>query len=192
MTSWIADRIVQMLITSSLIEEGDWELYSYGFFMIIGRIYYFFVTVVTGLLMGIPFESALFYVVFMVLRTYAGGVHAKTEIACSVLTTLAMISSVLGIKQLELLDNSLFPLLMLGTGSLCILLFSPMDTNEKPLDEQEQGKYKAICVVIVLMCIIVALISQLFSIHRIFYAIVCSIFLESILLIVGKINCLSI
>ena len=192
MTSWIADRIAQMLITSSLIEEGDWELYSYGFFMIIGRIYYFFVTVVTGLLMGIPFESALFYVVFMVLRTYAGGVHAKTEIACSVLTTLAMISSVLGIKQLELLDNSLFPLLMLGTGSLCILLFSPMDTNEKPLDEQEQGKYKAICVVIVLMCIIVALISQLFSIHRIFYAIVCSIFLESILLIVGKINCLSI
>ena len=184
--------MTQMLVTSSLIEEGDWELYSYGFFMIIGRIYYFFVTVVTGLLMGIPFESALFYVVFMVLRTYAGGVHAKTEIACSVLTTLAMISSVLGIKQLELLDNSLFPLLMLGTGSLCILLFSPMDTNEKPLDEQEQGKYKAICVVIVLMCIIVALISQLFSIHRIFYAIVCSIFLESILLIVGKINCLSI
>lgn len=192
MASWIADRITQMLVTSSLIEEGDRELYSYGFFMLIGRIYFFTVTVVTGLLMDIPFESALFYVVFMVLRTYAGGVHAKTEIACSVLTTLAMISSVLGIKQLELLDNSLFPLLMLGTGSLCILLFSPMDTNEKPLDEQEQGKYKAICVVIVLMCIIVALISQLFSIHRIFYAIVCSIFLESILLIVGKINCLSI
>lgn len=188
MASWIADRMTQMLVTSSLIEEGDRELYSYGFFMLISRIYFFLVTVVTGLLMDIPFESALFYVVFMVLRTYAGGVHAKTEIACSVLTTLALIASVIGIKQLESLGNGPISLLMLGAGSLCVLLFSPLDTKEKPLDEQEKRKYRAICVAIVLLCIMAAVIAQLLSIHGILCTIVCSIFLEGILLAAGKMN----
>lgn len=188
MASWIANRMTQMLITSSLIEEGDRELYNYGFFMLISRIFFFLVTAIAGLLMNIPFESILFYVVFMVLRAYAGGVHAKTEIACSVLTTFVLIASVIGIKQLESLGNSLIPLLMLGTGSLCILLFSPLDTKEKPLDEQEKGKYRAICVAIVLLCIMAAVIAQLLSIHGIFCTIVCSIFLESILLAVGKMN----
>ena len=180
--------MTRMLVTSSLIEEGDRELYSYGFFMLISRIYFFLVTLVTGLLMDIPFESTLFYVVFMVLRTYAGGVHAKSEIACSVLTTMAMISSVLGIKQLESLENGAIPLLMLVAGSLCILLFSPLDTKEKPLDEQEKRKYRAFCVVVALLCIVVAVIAQLLSIHGVFFAITCSIFLEGILLAVGKLN----
>ena len=188
MASWIADRMTQMLVTSSLIEEGDRELYSYGFFMLISRICFFFVTAVTGLLMGIPVESVLFYMVFMLLRTYAGGVHAKTEIACSVLTTLALIASVIGIKQLESLGNSLIPLLMLGIGSLCLLLFSPLDTMEKQLDEPDKRKYRAICVAIVLLCIMAAVIAQLLSIHGIFCTIVCSIFLEGILLAAGKMN----
>lgn len=186
MASWIADRMTQMLVTSSLIEEGDRELYSYGFFMLISRIYFFFVTAVTGLLMGIPVESVLFYVVFMLLRTYAGGVHAQSEIACSVLTTLALIASVIGIKQLESLGNSLIPLLMLGTGSLCILLFSPLDTMEKQLDEQDKRKYRAICVVIVLLCILTAIIVRAISSRGLLGAVACGTFLESILLVAGK------
>lgn len=191
MASWIADRMTQMLVTSSLIEEGDRELYTYGFFMLISRIFFFLVTAIAGLLMNILFESVLFYVVFMVLRAYAGGVHAKTEITCSALTTLALIVSVIGIKHLESLSNSLIPLLMLGSGSLCILLFSPLDAMEKPLDNQEKRKYRVICVVIVLLCIMVAVIAQLLSIYGIFHAIVCSIFLEGILLAIGKLDYLN-
>lgn len=188
MASWIAGRITQMLVASSLIEEGDRELYIYGFFTLISHIYFFFVTAVTGFMMGILVESVVFYVVFMLLRTYAGGVHAKTEIACSVLTTLALIASLIGIKQLEALGSSSISLLMLGVGSLCVLLFSPLDTEEKPLDEQEKRKYRAICMAILFLCIMAAAIAQLLSIHGIFSTIICSVFLEGILLVAGKMS----
>lgn len=187
MGTWIAEQITHKLIASSVIEEGDRELYIYGFFLLISKIFFFFVTVIAGLLTGTTVESIIFYVVFMLLRTYAGGIHARTEMSCTVLTTLALIASVLVIKQLETHTSGVVPLLMFGIGSPCILAFSPLDTNGKPLDEHEKRQYKTICVVTLIICIIVAQIAWIHQIKSIFHPVGCGICLESILIVLGKI-----
>lgn len=187
MGTWIAEQITHKLIASSVIEEGDRELYSYGFFLLISKIFFFFVTVIAGHLTGTTVESMIFYVVFILLRAYAGGIHARTEMSCAVLTTLALIASVLVIKQLETHTSGVVPLLMFGIGSLCILAFSPLDTSEKPLDEYEKRQYKTICGVILTICIIVALIAWRHQIKSIFYPVSCGICLEGVLLMLGKI-----
>ena len=187
MGTWIAEQITHKLIASSVIEEGDRELYIYGFFLLISKIFFFFVTVIAGLLTGTTVESIIFYVVFMLLRTYAGGIHARTEMSCTVLTTLALIASVMVIKQLETHTSGVISLLMLGIGSLCILVFSPLDTDRKPLDKHEKRQYKTICTVILIICVIVAQIAWIHCIKSIFYPVCCGICLESILLMIGKI-----
>ena len=130
----------------------------------IGQNFFFFVTVIAGLLAGIIFESILFYVVFMLLRSYAGGIHARTETAFTALTTSALFASVLVIKQLELHTSRTIPLFMLVIGSLCILVFSPLDTDGKPLDKCEKRQYKTICIMILIICTIVALITWIHQI----------------------------
>lgn len=64
MGTWIAEQITCKLIASSVIEEGDRELYSYGFFLLISKIFFFFVAVIAGLLTDTTVESIIFYVVF--------------------------------------------------------------------------------------------------------------------------------
>lgn len=187
MGTWIAEHITQKMIASAAIEEGDKELYCYGFFLLISKIFFFFVAVISGLLADTTVESIIFYVVFMLLRTYAGGIHARTEMSCTVLTTLALIASVLVIRQLEMRTGGAISLLMLGIGSLCILAFSPLDTDGKPLDKHEKRQYKTICIVILIICVIVALIAWIHRSKSIFYPVCCGICLESILLVLGKI-----
>lgn len=63
MGTWIAEQITCKLIASSVIEEGDRELYSYGFFLLISKIFFFFVAVIAGLLTDTTVESIIFYVV---------------------------------------------------------------------------------------------------------------------------------
>lgn len=188
MATRLANRIVLRLIELSVIEEGDAELYIYGFFIVISRLFFFLVTISAGLLAGVPVESILFYIVFLTLRSYAGGVHARTERSCTVLTTLALLVSVLLIKLFEMHTAGFVPLLMLGIGSLCILLISPLDSDEKPLNRNEKRKYKTICLVSLMLCLIVALIAWVYLISSVFYPLVCGIFLESILLVIGKIR----
>ena len=184
MATAIAERIVGKLIATSVVEEVDRELYVYGFFLLITRFFFFLVTFAFGGLLGIPLESVIFYIVFILLRSYAGGVHAKTEMACTVWTTLAMGISVALIKVLEDVSMNIVPLLLVG--DLCLYLFSPLDSREKPLDASEQRRYKKVCYCLLAVYNAVIIVSELGNCLFLYYPVVCSILLEAVLLIVGK------
>lgn len=186
MGTWVAEKITQKLIASSVIEEGDRELYIYGFFLLTNKILYFFVAVIVGTLASVTFESVIFYIVFMSLRTYAGGVHAKTEMSCTILTTLALTVSVLGIKQLNMHTGEDLPLLLLGSGSICILLFSPLDTADKPLTPEEKLYYRHICTRILGVYLLLIGVAWWLMRKNVACAIIEGIFLEGLLLLAGK------
>lgn len=149
MISTLATNITNTLCAASLIEGGDKELYIYGFFILISRLFFLLVSILCGLLFGVPWESVLFYVMFTLLRSYAGGIHAKTENMCTILTTLSLLASICGIRVLSFVQNEMIALVMLGIGSVCIIAFSPLDTAEKPLESEERHHYKRISIIIV-------------------------------------------
>lgn len=185
MVSKIAEHITQKLVASAFIEESDKDLYTYGFFLLISHLFFFIITIIAGFLMRIPTESIVFYIVFLFLRTYAGGVHAKTETTCTILTTFALTVSVFFVKILSQMQSRLCTVILLISGCLCILLFSPLDTIAKPLDALEKSKYRSICYLIVLLCVAGAVFTYILQLDTFFCAIVIGVFLESILLLVG-------
>lgn len=189
MATRLAERIVENLIAASVVEKVDRELYVYGFFLLITRFFFFLVTVIFGCLLGIPLESVIFYIVFILLRSYAGGVHAKTEMACTLWTTLALGVTVATIKALAVSDEKAF--LLLALSNLSIMLFSPLDTAEKPLDPGEIRRYRKICYFLLIVCNIVAIVANYLLLPKLYYPVICSICLEASLLGIGKLqkNC---
>ena len=188
MISSFASRITEALCASSVIEEGDKELYTYGFFILLSRILFYAVTVLCGFLFGVLWESMLFYIMFTVLRSYAGGVHANTETGCTVLTTLAMLVSVIEIRLLKSAQGEIVPMVLLGIGAICLFMFSPLDTAEKPLENADRQHYRNISIAITLVCLLAALWAYEAEKYGIVSAIAASIFLEGVLLITGKLH----
>lgn len=186
MTTVLAECIVSKLIASSAVEEADRELYVYGFFLLITRFFFFLVAVVFGFILGILCESVIFFIVFILLRSYAGGVHAKTERACILWTTLALGIAVATIKALTVSNEKAFPLL--ASSNLCIGIFSPMDSMEKPLDTGEKMKYRAITHGLLLICDVVILVAAIRWCPELYYSITCGLFLEATLLSIGKVR----
>ena len=186
MATAIAERIVGKLIAASAVEEVDRELYIYGFFLLITRFYFFLVTIAFGFFLRIPCESVVFYIVFILLRSYAGGVHAKTEMACTVWTTLAMGTATAFIKILEY-TNTKVPVCFL-LCNICILTFSPLDSGEKPLDIEDRRRYQKICVLLLLIFDMVALVANYLTFPVLYYPVICGICLEAVLLSIGKLS----
>lgn len=185
MASTLAEHIVEKLIDASVMEEGDRELYVYGFFLLITRCFFFLVTIAFGCLLGIPCESAIFYIVFMLLRSYAGGVHARTEMACTVWTTVAMGMAAVIIRMLEE-SNAKIPLCVF-LCNICLLVLSPLDSKEKPLDAEEKRGYRKICVALVFACDAVAIAAMFLALPMVYYPVVCGMGLEAVLLGVGRV-----
>ena len=186
MATTLAERIVRKLIAVSVVEEGDRELYIYGFFLLITRFYFFLATIAFGCFLKIPCESVIFYIVFILLRSYAGGIHAKTETACTIWTTLAMATATAFIKILEC-TSAKIPVCFL-LCNICILTFSPLDSGEKPLDIEDRRRYQKICVLLLLIFDVVALVANYLAFPVLYYPVICGICLEAVLLSIGKLS----
>ena len=184
MATKLAEHIVQKLIAVSVVEEGDRELYIYGFFLLITRFYFFLVTIAFGCFLRIPCESVIFYIVFILLRSYAGGVHARTEMACTVWTTLTIGIAMVAIKMMEVLNG---PILIFAVFSdLCILIHSPLDSEAKCLDANERRKFRRICYWLLFICNAVIIGAFFIALPVLYYSVVCGMFTEAILLGIGK------
>lgn len=186
MISTIAGCITETLCTTGNVQECDRELYQYGVFMLLSWTLFFIMTCFFGVFLRVPGESILFYVMFSLLRSYAGGVHARTEKACTILTGLTIIACVMVIRLLEEFGRSGIALSLLAVGAVCVFAFCPLDTKEKPLAPDERQRYKKITEAITLLSITVVLFAYYTEHNGILSSVSVSVFVEGVLLIVGK------
>ncbi len=186
MASWLAQRVVQRLLTAAVIDPDDAELYTYGFFLVISKTLFFGITAIMGALLGILGESLLFFCSFLLIRSYAGGIHAKRELSCLLLTALSIFAALLLIRGLLRLRPTVAAAVPTAVAAVCVLLLSPLDSKEKPLDAQERRRYRRIACVIV--CAYCAAIAAALPLHcgAVAYPIAASLVLESILLLAGR------
>lgn len=188
MINKISSKIVEILIKHSLVENEDKELYLYGFFILLSQILYFIIVITIGILFNVIFESIIFYITFQFIRRYAGGYHAKTETRCEIFSTLSILACIVVIKLSKTYDFQTVLLLITILSAVCIFIFCPLDTPEKPLSEKEFKYFRKISWIILLVISIAIIVSYFFKFNLLFAPCCISLIFESILLVAGKIK----
>ncbi len=188
MVSKLSDKIAEHLCKATVIAEEDKDLYSYGFFVLLSRMLFFILSTIFGIILHISIESIVFFVLFCLIRSYAGGVHASSEFKCTVYTTSALLICILSIKFLMQYNSEYILLVVLILSSICVLALSPLDSLEKPLSEHEKRHYKIVTCAITILILVLTFIFYLLELKSISISCVISLVLESVLLITGKIK----
>ncbi len=186
MINGVADKISQILISEGRIPEEEKELYQYGFFLLLSKITFGILTVIIGMIVGVLWEGILFFILFTILREYAGGIHAPTEMICNVMSAVAILGALLTIRILETWGClQVVVVLLLFCGAL-IGVLSPLDSEAKPLDKEEKRHYKKISCTIVLLYQFLGIVFMRIGIYDVVYVISVCIMLEAILILLGS------
>lgn len=142
MITALGDWLARKLALSGALPEGERELYSYGFFLLLSKGLFLAITAVFGAMWGVLWESIVFYGLFALLRGYAGGIHASREGTCQLWTTAAMLLSTGLIRWLEEPGREAMALWLLLAGLIGVALLSPLDSPEKPLAPEDRSLYR--------------------------------------------------
>jgi len=142
MITALGDWLARKLALSGAVPEGERELYSYGFFLLLSKGLFLVVTAAFGAMWGGLWESIAFYGLFALLRGYAGGIHASRESTCLFWTTAAMLLSTGLIRWMEAPGREAVALGLLLAGLIGVALLSPLDSPEKPLAPEDWGLYR--------------------------------------------------
>lgn len=186
MISVIADRISEEMLHEGLILEEDRELYQYGFFLLISRGIFFVIAGIAGALVGNLWDSIFFYILFSLLRGYAGGLHADREAVCLFSTTASLF---LAAKIIFCLRRGNYVILSCGVLVVCsalVLLIAPLDSDSKPLGESEMRHYRKVTKLLTLLMNLSSFV-WLMAGYPQFLFISCVVTgVEAVLLILGK------
>lgn len=180
--------LTQKLTKKGNIELEEKELYEYAFFMIFSYSFFLIFTLVIGLLAKIPVESVSFFIIFSVIRNYAGGIHANTETKCAIFTSVSIVLCVLLLKFMTCFKLNILSLVLMLVAIICLCFIKPIDNLNKELSNVEKKHNHKI--VIGIMAVIVFLYFILFFIEKqsIAFSFSVSVILAAILLTAGKIQ----
>ena len=180
-------HITDKLIRHGRVDSDDRELFEYGIFLVISQMIYALVCIICGIVFKCIAESLVLYVSFNFARKYSGGFHASTELRCFIISSLSILCSVSLIKTFEIKDLRVPFIILLAAASAVIIIFSPLDTDEKPLTEDEKILFrkKSFLVLGVLLAVCIATFPKL---RFISYSAGTAVILESVFLSLGKLK----
>lgn len=182
----ITELIARNWVKKDIIKSEDFELYHYGLFVVLSNLWLMTFCLILGAVFKIALSSIVFFVSFFIVRRFAGGLHARTELHCQILSLSYLFFSIVTIKYLSEYMNDSFIISIVLVCITLLVLFSPADTPQKPLSISERKMFKKIIFFVsiaffAIICILLKFNAQIYA-----NAIGCAFSLEAILVILGR------
>lgn len=136
----ITEKIVSNMEKQHMIQTDRRNIYKYGINQMLNMFLNIFTFLVIGLFFHMTAETVIFTAAYIPLRIYAGGFHAKTPFNCWIISALMLISVLVTMKyaDISLFIYDVFAII----SAVVILILSPVEDRNKPLDEVEKKIYK--------------------------------------------------
>lgn len=190
MINALSRKLSLFLINHNLSKADDYDLLEYGLFLTLSHILYAIVSLLCGILFHCILQSVIFFIAFSVIRVFSGGFHASSEFRCFISSAMFILISVFAIRALTVNNFDLIVIIVAAVSSLIIFFFSPVDTASKSLDDDDRKRIKK-CARLVLTVFIIIIAITFCFIKWLCYPIIVSVILESILLLLGKLDKIS-
>ena len=149
MLSKVATKLTNRLLLSGVISAEEEEIYIYGFELLLSFLFSTAVILAIGIVVQAVLPTIAFLAVFIVLRSYTGGFHARTYAVCSLVTF-----SVYGVVMLlsHFLTVGYIEYLVMGViGVALLIIFAPVKHPNKELTAQDIKRNKIISVVVFIL-----------------------------------------
>lgn len=182
----LAGKIGNNLVHSGVIKEEDAEIYIYGINQILTSVLNVSSALIIGLIFDVFTEVAVFMAAYIPLRSFAGGYHAKTPLRCYVFSVMMLIVVSLGLKNLHIADWIYYA--VLAVSILVVLVLSPVQDRNKPLDEIEHKVFKRRSALIATAELVICFSLWMMKLHSLFAAVVYSFAVLGFMLVAGKVK----
>lgn len=146
MLNKIAVKFTNNLLLHNSITREAYDIYVYGFELLISFLFSVTTILLFGTILGCFYQTVAFLIVFILLRSYSGGYHAKTYAMCTIVTF-----STFGIVLLlsKYIFVNYIGYLILGAVGITILsIFAPIEHPNKKTSSNQKRRHKAICIIL--------------------------------------------
>ena len=172
MLTRIAERMADSLARNSIIDESEKELYVYAVYTLVSQVFPLILVMITGALMGKIMEGIL------CIRKFSGGFHAKHMHTCifssCIICTICIYLT--GVIRYGIMITA-----AMVAASFSLVLFSPVENENRKLEEDERSRYKKITAVLAVLFLVIYMLCAVLKLYRIAVCIAVGIIMSAML-----------
>lgn len=135
-----SERVADSLVNAGAAPAEDKALYEFGIRQGIFLVINIGTAVLIGLSIGMTWQCIVFLLAYNPIRTYAGGYHARTPLACYLISIPITTAVLLAIKWLPW--SGYMCVIILFCSLMIVGFLAPVADPNKPLNEREKSVYK--------------------------------------------------
>ncbi|MCI5731950.1 MAG: accessory gene regulator B family protein [Eubacterium sp.] len=175
----IVDKLLDAQIKSGSLKDETIPIYRYGYTLLIEVTINIMISLFIGFAMGEIGIVIIFNLIFIPLRGFCGGWHAKKSWLCTVTSTIVLLfSTFIGKGQLFQYGTSLWAT-FLGISYLIILFLAPVDSEAKKLSDDEVIHYKEIIQGILFVILVLFVLFVYFKIYQLAGVLCFAVYVQS-------------
>lgn len=160
----VSEKIIDFQVIKGNITEEERNKYVYAYEVLLNQLINISIAMALALISCELKAVLLFLVIYIPLRKYAGGFHAKTNERCIIYSSLMIIGVIFLNKWLRCFVSGYENIMAIC--SLVLLAFicymAPVEAENKKLDVEESRKYKRKVYIISIIHIFILAVNLLF------------------------------
>lgn len=184
----LIDAIMRKLLSGGYVKEGDADIVRFGLELNIMKM----LISAAMLIAAVIFRSApavlIFMAVYPPLRSCCGGYHAKTRIACFILSMAVMTPVIAASRFMPSGLSLIVGTTLTAAGILLIILLAPVDTPNKPFDDKERRVFRRRSLIAAALSAVLAAGLAFLRAYRLMTAASMAVFFTGIMLGAGRIS----
>lgn len=135
----ISHVLTDYLVCKGKISIDRSCIYQYGFQIGLEVSLNTLISILIAVFFQMEWETVIFFVVFTVLRSYAGGLHLKTYMGCLICSCLSLMGLLLIVKYMEF--DSFLSMGTILVSLILVKILSPVLDINRPVDNDDLLKF---------------------------------------------------
>ena len=157
----LSEKLTDYIVKAGVIPQESYALYQYGFQIGIEMLSCFLVCFGIAIYMHMVPNFIVFTGIFMLLRTYAGGVHLNSFIKCFVCSVTVQLFVLIVSNQVIIVPPVSWFIII--CGSILIFRIAPVDNVNKELEKEEKTYCKKISMKILIGIVVFAIVCSFYN-----------------------------
>lgn len=182
----LAHTLTNYLIRKNVIATERSSIYKYGFQIGLEVCLNTVISIIIAVLCHMEWETLVFFAVFILLRSYAGGLHLSTYISCLICSCMSLLGLLIVVKHLNI-DNS-YSIGIVFISLIMIKLMAPVEDINRPISPSELSKFRRMLNRSIIKIIALSIIFYLVDLNRMLLMTAATTVFMVGILVLGKIN----
>ena len=184
--NFLSKKLTEYILEKGIIEKYNYEIYQYGFQIFLELSLNILCSIIIAVILDMKIECIFFFLFFIPLRSYNGGLHMDRYLSCFLLSCTTLALTLLIVKHFTL--DPIFSYLLYAISVFIIIIAGPINHPNREVNSEENIRFKAKSNITLALGFIISITFLLLSNHRYLFLEALVYALVSSTLLIGRLK----